>query len=240
MPSPILRYTSGTFRNKGGAKIVASKKNPVYAYRRNGTVNKGGYTYTKAGKKSPSFRVSVVRVGNKSMSSDRGRASQNPYPVSPRYRQTGDWIRSGDSVTLSAYPSGRAAPPKKVRGKKKVTYVGAHQRGKSGKILKRGKRASETFDPVVERAKELEAKAIAEKKAAAKAKRAETKKKKAAEAARLAKKAQSEAKKVIDSKSATKTQKNQARATKRAAKATEKSADKEKKKAAKAAKAAGV
>lgn len=235
MPSPVTRYTSGTFRNSAGVKIVASNKNPVYAYRRSGKVNKGGWTYTKAGKKSPSFRVSIVRIGSKVLGSDRARGAQNPYPVPPQYRHTGDWIRSGDKVTLSAYPSGRAAPPKKVRGKKPVTYAGKHPRTKKGKIQKGRKRPSEVFDPVVEKAKELKAKAAAEKKAATAAKRAETKKKKAAEAEKLAKKAQAEAKKVIESKSATKSQKDSARATKRAAKKTEASAKKVKSKAAKAA-----
>lgn len=234
MPSPILRYTSGSFRNAKGIKITASKKEPVYAYRRSGKQNKGGWTYTKRGKKAPSFRVSIVRIGGKSLSSDKARAAQHPYPVSSAYRHTGDYIRSGDKVTLAAYPPGVPKPPKKVKGKKKVTYPGAHVRTKTGKIAKGRKRPSETLDPVVEKAKELKAKAARLNAEARKAKRAKTKKDKAAEAERVAKQAQTEADKVIKSKKATKTQKSTARGTKRAAKKTEKSSKKRKETAQKA------
>lgn len=117
MPSPIKKYTSGTFRNRKGVVIKATKRKPVYAYKRDGKKNKGGWTYTKPGNKRYSYRVSIVGIGTShgTAARDRGRGSQNPYPVSPEYRHTGDWVQHADAVRLSNYPRGMAKPPKKAK-----------------------------------------------------------------------------------------------------------------------------
>jgi len=222
MPSPIFRLTTGYLTNKSGARISCSKKNPVRAYLRNGTVNKGGWVYHAP--KGKAYRVSVLKPG-----SDRHRASQNPYTVLPQYRHTGDWVDNPNdrrAAILMDYPSGVKKPPMKARKRlgaqaftvPNIRYVGKGKRrhlvGGEAKVVK--------WQQKLDKAKRL-------KKQAVKAKEQGHPQK----AKKLAAKAVSTAKAVAKAKSAPKSVKKEAKGTVRAAKKTQKSASK-------AAKAAGV
>lgn len=247
MPSPILRFTQGTFKHvKSGTLVKASSKYPVLAYKRDYKGNKGAWQFipTKAQKKKgiKGYHCSIVRARSvkSTVGRDKSRASNKGAPASSRYRHTTDWIARPDgSIDSVGYPKGKSQPTPKV---KRTTRVRPQlKRGGTGKPK------TVMVEKKLKEAQKLKAQAVKQKEAAEKAKTPEVKKRKAKEAATTAKKAQTKAKQVVKSKSATKTQKQAARGTKRAAKKTESSAkkvvkraDKAKKKKSGASKKAGV
>ena len=174
-------------------------------------------------------------MSRSSSKSDRARASQNPYPVSAAYRHTGDWIEKGDRVLLQNYPSGRAVPPKKVRGKQNKSFKWAQPKVGKQRKVRYGKEsvAPTPAEKKLEEAKKLKKQAVKKKASAEKASTPKVKKQKAAEAEKLAKKAKTAATQAVE-KAKKKTVKEAAKATKRAATKTEKSAKKVKKAAEKA------
>ena len=226
MPSPILKYLSGKFKHmESGVMIVASKKYPVYAYRRNTTSNKstkGAYGYVPRGKKKVSYRVSIVRArGISSHSRDASRVSTSTVAVPhATYRQTSDWThKQGQEPKARAFPKGRG-PRSKPKGKTKVPR-------KPKKVVGRGVEVTKKdYDKYMAKAKKERKQATKKKQVAEDARTPATQKKKAKEAVTKAKQSKRTADKVIDSKKAPKSAKKAARATKRAAKETEKAAEK--------------
>jgi hypothetical protein len=225
MPSPILKYTSGKFKNmRSGTVITASKKNPVFAYRRNTTSKKstkGAWGYYPRGKKNVAYRVSIVGGhGLSSFARDQARFSGSRVAVpSGTYRHTSDWTWSEGSPT----PKKRAVP----KGRKKDMKKWKKKVGQGKTVTKK------EYDKYMEKAKKKRKQATKTKQSAQKAKTPETKKKRARKAATQAREAQKIAEKVIKSKKAPPSAKKAARGTKRAAKDTEKAAEKIVKKAKK-------
>jgi hypothetical protein len=251
MPSPIKRYTQGTFEHvKSGTTVSASTKYPVLAYKRDYKGNKGAWKFkpTKSqnarlkGREKNGYHVSIVRArGIKStVGLDKGRASDKGAPASASYRHTSDYLRRGDgSIDSVGYPAGKKQPAPKVSRTTRVR--GQKKAGGKAKPI------NVMVEKKVKEAKALKKKAVKQKDAAEKAKTPKVKKEKAKKAEATAKKAQTKAKQVVESPKATKAQKEAARGTKRAAKKTEKSAkkvvkkaEKAKKKSKDAAKKAGV
>ena len=233
MPSPILRFTQGTFKHVTSGTIVkASGKYPVLAYKRDYKGNRGAWQFspTKTQKKKgiKGYYCSIVRArGVKStVGRDKKRASDKGAPTSTRYRHTSDWIARPDgSIDSVGYPAGKRQPAPRV-----VRTTRVRPQLKGGGI---GKPRTIMVAKKLKEAKQLKDKAVKQKASAEKAKTPEVKKRRAKEATATAKKAQTKAKQVVKSPKATKSQKEAARGTKRAAKKTEKSAKKVVKKAEK-------
>lgn len=231
MPSPILRFTQGTFKHvKSGTIVRASSKYPVLAYKRDYKGNRGAWQFspTKSQKKKgiKGYYCSIVRArGVKStVGRDKRRASDKGAPASSNYRHTTDWItRSDGSLDSVGYPKGKRQPTPKV---KRTTRVRPQLKG--GGV---GKPRTVMVEKKLKEAQKLKAQAVKQKESAEKAKTPEVKKRRAKKATATAKKAQTKAKQVVESKDATKSQKQAARGTKRGAKKTEASATKVVKKA---------
>ena len=231
MPSPILRFTQGTFKHvKSGTIVRASSKYPVLAYKRDYKGNRGAWQFspTKSQKKKgiKGYYCSIVRArGVKStVGRDKRRASDKGAPASSSYRHTTDWItRSDGSLDSVGYPKGKKQPAPKV---KRTTRVRPQLKG--GGV---GKPRTVMVEKKLKEAQKLKAQAVKQKESAEKAKTPEVKKRRAKKATATAKKAQTKAKQVVESKDATKSQKQAARGTKRGAKKTEASATKVVKKA---------